>query len=189
MRHPLESIPAQRKTIAFLLLFGLTLAMMLVMNAAGSSLYTEVAPYGIISLEFAGSPRKAEAILESWDRAAQLRAAFIQGLDFLYLIFYSTTIALACLWAGETLRRMGWSPAALGVPLAWGMWLAALCDFAENVALVVILFNRTSSPWPELAAVCAAIKFALIFIGMVYALYALVIRFAASLQSPATNAP
>jgi small-conductance mechanosensitive channel len=188
MRHPLENIQNRSRTILFLVLLSLTIATMLVMNGAGSSLNTEEAPYGILSLELAGSQQRAKAILDSWDQAAQMRAAFIQGLDFLFLVLYSTTIGLACLWAGETLKRVGWSPSALGIPLAWGLWLAAFCDALENVALVVMLFGSITSPWPEIAVVCAVIKFVLIFLGLVYALYALVIRFASTVKSPATNA-
>jgi small-conductance mechanosensitive channel len=187
MRHPLMNIDDQRRNSLFLLLFGLTIVIMMVMNSVGSSLNTEEAPYGIVSFELAGRVPKAQAILDSWDAAAQVRAAFIQGLDFLFLIVYSTTIALACLWAGKTLKRAGWAPAGLGIPLAWGLWIAAICDAVENYALVRMLFVSITSPWPGIAAVCAVIKFALIFLGLVYALYALVIKFATSRKSSATE--
>ena len=156
---------------------------MLVMNTAGKSLNTEEAPYGIISFELAGSVQKTEDILNSWDPAAQLRASFIQGLDFLYLVIYSTTLVLAVLWASETLFKAGWPPASAGIYLAWGMWLAGVLDAVENIALVGMLFGNILSPLPEVAAVCAIIKFALIFIGLVYTLYALVIRFFVPLNS------
>jgi hypothetical protein len=142
----------------------------------------------MVSLDFAGSPQRAKAILDSWDHPAQLRAAFIQGLDFLYLLVYSTTIAIACLWAGKTLHRAGWPLASIGIPLAWGLWLAALSDAVENVALVEILFGKYNSPWPEIAAACAILKFALIFLGLVYALYALLIKTVVIRKSSATKA-
>lgn len=187
MRHPLENLSNRDKISLFILLFGLTIVIMIVMNSIGSALNTEEAPYGIISFELAGTEIRTKAILESWDHSAQLRAAFIQGLDFLYLLIYSTAIALACLWAGETLKKAGWPPARLGIPLAWGLWMAALCDALENFALVRLIFGSISPPWAEIAAVCAVIKFALIFLGLVYALYALVIRFAIARKSPATK--
>lgn len=187
MQHPLESI-LNRKSV-FLTLLGLTLAIMLVMSSAGSRLNTDAAPYGIVSFELARSPQRAQAILDSWDQAAQVQAAFIQGLDFLYLLLYSTTIAIACLWAGKTLGKAGWPLAALGTLLAWGLWLAALSDALENLALVEILFGRNTTPWPEIAAACAIIKFSLIFLGLVYALYALLIKLVAVRNSPATRAP
>lgn len=187
MRHPLEEVANSRKKTLFFSLLAFTLAIMLVMNSVGSVLNTVEAPYGIVSFELAGSPQKANVILDSWDTPAQLRAAFIQGLDFLYLILYSTTIALACLWAGETLARAGWPLASVGRPLAWGLWLAALCDAVENIALVIVLFGRNQSPLPEIAAICALVKFLLIFLGLVYTLYALLIKFSVARNTPATN--
>lgn len=187
MRHPLENLNQRARNPLFFVLLSLTIVVMIVMNSAGSILNTEDAPYGIISFEFAGNVQRAQAILASWDAAAQVHAAFIQGLDFLYLAIYSTTIALACLWAGETLKRATWPPVSLGLFLAWGLWFAALCDALENFALVKMLFGSISSPWPQIASVCAVIKFALIFLGLVYALYALVIRFAIIKKSPATK--
>ena len=43
-------------------------------------------------------------------------------------------------------------------------------------ALLVLLFGRVESPFPQVAAVCAAIKFALLIAGMVYAFYGLASR-------------
>jgi len=49
--------------------------------------------------EFAGSLESAVKIIRSWDEAVRILAAFSIGLDFLFLILYSTTIGLACLWS------------------------------------------------------------------------------------------
>lgn len=180
--HPLGRIAHDSRNKLFDLFLSLTVIIMLVMNAAGRNLNTDEAPFGIISFEFAGSTQKAQEILSSWDFAAQLHAAFIQGLDFLFLGLYSTTIALACLWAGEILHITGWPLASFGNLLAWGLWLAASMDAVENVALVIMLFGRIESPLPEIAAICATIKFALIFFGLVYTLYALVIKLTTSMR-------
>lgn len=180
--HPLGRISQGSRNTIFTLLLSLTVIIMLVMNTVGKSLNTDEAPLGIVSFEFAGSTQKAQKILDSWDNAAQLRAAFIQGLDFLYLVIYSTTIAIACLWAGQILHKARWPFASLGILLAWGLWLAAILDAVENIALVIIMLRRIITPLPEIAAVCATIKFALIFLGLVYALYALAIRLTLSLK-------
>jgi len=47
---------------------------------------------------------------------------------------------------------------------------AALFDAVENFALWKILLGAWASPWPELAAVCAQVKFGLLLLGLVYAL-------------------
>ena len=174
MTHPLESIPNRNRLFQSLLVF--TLLLSIVMSFSGKPLNTPVAPAGIVSFELAGSVAKAQAILDAWDATAQVHAGFIQGLDFLYLCIYSTTIALGCLLAAGVLRSRGWPGAALGTPLAWGLWLAALLDAIENFALVVLLFGTLQAPWPQVAWGCAILKFSLIFLGLVYVFYALAAR-------------
>lgn len=176
MNHPLQSIHTNRKRTFFLLLAA-TLLVMLIMNFVGTPLTTEAAPLGIISFELAGSVDEAQQIVDSWDQNAQLYAAFSLGFDYLFMVLYSTTIALACLWAGETLLGSGWPLSGLGVPLAWGLWLAALLDAVENLGLTRVLLVSNTSPWPEIAMWCAVVKFALIFLGLVYAFFGLVAYF------------
>lgn len=173
MRHPLELIQTRRLDILITLLI-LTIFLMVLLSIVGAPLTTPTAPNGIISYELAGSVSKVDEIINSWDHNAQLHAAFSLGFDYLFLVVYSTTIAFACIWAGEQLRSSDWPLAGLGVLLAWGLWLAALLDAVENLALVIMLFGEVVSPWPELARWCAIFKFSLIFIGMVYALLGLI---------------
>jgi hypothetical protein len=70
-------------------------------------------------------------------------------------------------------RKLLWG---LGVILAWGLALAALCDYIENITLVFLLFDRVQSPFPEIAGVCVVIKFTLIIIAAIYILYGLASR-------------
>lgn len=179
MRHPLSHLPTSLRPRLFWPLLALTLTLMVAMNLLGKPLNTAAAPMGIVSFEFAATPELAQAMLDSWGEPARLRAAFVQGLDFLFPLVYSTTIALGCAWAGDVLRRARWPLAGLSAALAWGQWLAALCDYIENVALVAIIFGVVRSPWPQIAAGFAAVKFALIFVGMVYSFYALAASIAA----------
>jgi hypothetical protein len=169
--HPLAAIPSWARMRIFLPLLISTLLLMLVFNVSGASLATSAAPMGIVSLEFASNRSQAASILASWDANTQLRAAFGLGLDYLYMPLYSTTIGLACVWTADVLRRRRWPLAAWGIPLAWGLWLAALCDAIENVALTIVIFGSVVDPWPALSSVCASIKFALIILGLIYALY------------------
>lgn len=175
MRHPLDSLTPGKRKLVFWSLFVLTLVIMVLLNLVGAPLITASAPYGIVSYELAGSLSRAEAILASWDPEARAHAAFSLGFDYLFLLAYSTTIALACLWSAGVLKARGWSLAALGAPLAWGQWLAALLDALENLALTVILFNAPASPWPEIARWSAILKFTLVFAGMVYAFLGLAV--------------
>jgi hypothetical protein len=168
MQHPFESAPVGKRRAVFVPLFILTLVVMVVLNGVGALLNTEVAPLGIVSFEFAGNVSTAQAILDSWDLQARVHAGFSLGSDFLFLVLYSTTIGYACAWVASGLRDGAWPLAWFGILLAWGQWLAALLDGVENTALWIILTNGPSVPWPQIAWWCAAVKFTLVLLGLVY---------------------
>jgi hypothetical protein len=115
-------------------------------------------------------------MISSWNPNAQLRAAFIQGLDFLFPLVYSAALGFGCLMTANVLRSRGKPLAGFGIPLAWGLVLAAMCDYIENIALISELFGKVRSPLPQIAGVCAVIKFSIIIITICYILYGLVIR-------------
>ena len=175
MRHPFQSVPSSKRKILFWFLLASTLLLMFILNVVGAPLMTDAAPAGIVSYELAGNPINAEQILSSWNQDARLHAAFSLGLDYLFMVVYAAAISLGCVWAAEIIRSRGWPLASLGVYLAWGQWLAAILDAVENLGLTLILFNPVVSPWPEIARWCATLKFALIFLGLVYALYGLTV--------------
>jgi hypothetical protein len=176
MRHPLEAINPSVQKKFFISLFILTIAIMVIMNVIGSSLTTPSATSGIVSFELAFTPARAQQIISSWSMDDQLRAAFIQGLDFLFPLVYSVALGLGCLMTANVLCTRGKPLKGLGVSLAWALVVAAICDYIENIALVAILFGRLQSPFPEIAGGCAVIKFGLILVAVVYILYGLVIR-------------
>jgi hypothetical protein len=175
MQHPFEKIHPQNFKLYFWPLLAVTLGIMVLMNVVGAPLITPHAPSGIISYELAGSVSNAQAVLDSWNQDVRLHAAFSLGFDYLFMLAYSTTIALACLWAGGVVQRKNWPLAGVSRPLAWAQWLAALMDGVENLGLVLILFGPPASPWPEIARWSAVIKFTLIFLGMIYSFYGLAV--------------
>lgn len=188
MSHPLLRIPvAQRRTLlqGFLLA---TLVLIVVFALTSGPLNTTAAPNGIVSFELAGSVQQARQIVESWDATARLLAAFGLGLDYLFMPCYATALALGCLWAGDRLRQQRWPLIRAASPLAWGSWLAALFDMVENLALVFVLVGPVSSPWPQLAQICASIKFALIFAGLVYVFLGAAVTLLARLLPEGTKA-
>lgn len=176
MSHPLDRLsPASKKT-SFIVLLMLTILLMVIMNSVGALLTTTSAPYGIVSFELAFSPTLAQQILASWIPEAQLRASFIQGLDFLFPLVYSTALGLGCLLSAGAINHRGKPLSSLGRFLAWGLLLAAALDYVENVALVTELFDKVQSPYPEIAGVCAVIKFTIILLSILYLLYGFAIR-------------
>jgi hypothetical protein len=169
--HPYQRIPPKHRVAVFLSFLALTLALMFVLLLIDAPLQTTAAPKGIVSYELAGNIDGAQRILDSWNPTARNYAAFSLGLDYLYMPAYAIAIGLACAWAAERWRskRRGWL-ALVGVGLAWGLMAAALCDAVENIALLTMLLSGVREPWPAVAFGCAALKFALIGGGLVYAL-------------------
>jgi hypothetical protein len=173
MKSPYGNLSDHRHKLYFFISLVFTLSLMIILNIAGAPMVTEAAPYGIVSFELSGSITGSQAILASWDEGARLSAAFNLGLDYLFMPVYAFTISLACLWAGKVLSLRGWPLDFAAVPLAWGQWLAAGLDAIENLGLTLVLFRGPAFPWPQLAALCASIKFALIILGILYAVTAL----------------
>jgi hypothetical protein len=176
VKHPFMDIPVHSARRIFLGLLLVTLAVVAILNLVSAPLTTQAAQQGIISYELAGSIEKAQSILDSWNASAQLHAAFALGFDYVFMLAYSTTIGLACVMASGVLASRGWPLAGVGVALAWGQWLAAGFDAVENIALLAMLFGAVVPPWPQVAYWCAVLKFALVFLGLVYAFYGGVVR-------------
>ncbi|HBG74187.1 MAG: hypothetical protein A2X25_03915 [Chloroflexi bacterium GWB2_49_20] len=167
IQNPLQCIdPKNRKKVLIFLLLAI-LSIFSIFRFLDAPLQTKAAPAGIVSFELAGNPEKAGQILASWNSHANLFAAFGLGFDYLFMLVYATCISLACLMASN--RKSGWF-SSLGAWLGWGAFLAVLLDATENIALWNLLNGNGLIAWPEVAAWCASIKFALILSGILYAL-------------------
>jgi hypothetical protein len=167
MKHPLEAIPHGKRLTMFYILLALFLIITIGFRFIGPAQPT------IVDFELAGTTARASEIINAWDTMDKVRAGFSLGFDFLYMPVYSTLIALACVWAAGVLARKQWR--TTGVLLAWGLWAAALLDATENIALTVLLFGTVANPYPQVAQVCASIKFGLILLGLVFVLIAAII--------------
>jgi hypothetical protein len=163
--------PLHRRAI-FLALLALTLGLLILFQPLNAPLQTPAAPAGIVSLQLAWTPEKAQAMLDSWGTRASLFAAFGLGFDYLFMASYALTLALAArLAAGRHTPAegpAGWFP-RLGLWVATGAFLAAAFDAAENIGQALQLFNRQVGLAP-FVGVCATVKFTLIFLGIAYGL-------------------
>ena len=82
---------------------------------------------------------------------------------------HATALGLGILLAAG--RHKGWF-ATLGAWLGWGAYVAALFDAVENYSLACMLsLNEVWSPYPEVAAFSASVKFGLLSLGSFYALF------------------
>jgi hypothetical protein len=168
MNHPLGFVPTDlRKPLFFAFLAG-TLGLFAIFGVLDAPLRTSAAPNGIVSFELASNVETATAILLSWDERADLFAAFGLGIDYLFMPVYATALALGILLASG--RHPGWF-GVLGAWLGWGAYTAAIFDAVENYALArMLLMNEVWSPYPQVAALSATVKFLLLVVGLIFAL-------------------
>ena len=159
-------IPVHLRRTVFLVTLLLTVVVFWLMAAP---LTTDHARCGIVSLELARVPEVAGLVIGSWTPDQQAQAVASVRWDFVWLLCYSTTLSLACVWAAGLFNRSTYL-VSIGYALAWLLWLAALLDTVENVALLQMLGGATRPPWPALAYWCALAKFDIIFLGFVFVL-------------------
>ena len=122
---------------------------------------------GIISFELAKDLSKSEAILNAWNMESKTAAGMSLGFDFLFLLVYSLFISILI----DTLNERLWKHTkiyTIGVILIWCMFLAALFDMIENVALIKLLLGDLQQKWSSIAYYFAISKFSLLFIGILF---------------------
>jgi hypothetical protein len=164
MQHPLGFIPQQLRKSLFYVFFVLTLIIFGVFRGLDTPLRTDAAPSGIVSFELARTVDIAQSIIKSWDSNARLFAAFGLGLDYLFMPVYALALSLGLLL---TLNgRTGWYY-HLTAWMGWGTFAAAVFDAVENFSLWKELTGGVFSPYSQIAALCATLKFALLILGLI----------------------
>jgi len=165
--HPLERWPAHHRRLA---LIGVCVATLVI--TVGGAATQPLGDRDIVDFELAGSVGEASEILAGWRAAGVIGdAKAIQLFDLVYPLIYASALAGCCLAAAGVWRRRGRArAAALGVGMAWLALAAAGFDYVENAGLAVSLWDEPRSPWPQLAAAAASLKFTAIGLTLLYAL-------------------
>lgn len=166
--HPFLWLTESGQSRAFVTASVLALLTMASLQVLDAPLKTAAAPGGIISYEFARDLEGACRILSSWGPEARVYAGLSLGLDYLFMVAYACALGLGCVLVARRLGRWSRGPAALGVALSWGQWLAALLDALENYALIRLLLGSERALWPALAFGCALTKFLLVGAGILF---------------------
>jgi hypothetical protein len=170
-----EHVPTS--TIATLLVVSMvpTYLLWLVQAVVCRRLRTASAPMGTVSLELAGTRRRIQAVIDSWDDCARASARSGLWLDYVYLASYGATLVLGCAWASRQLASgspwLGW---AGGICIWFGI-LAAAFDAVENLALLIQLFRKPAAVWAAMAFGCSSLKFLLAALATLYALAGVVV--------------
>jgi hypothetical protein len=170
--HPFQLISFENGCVLVFVFAIMTLLIASQLSKIGKPLTIPVtSPYGILSLEFACTAKNAQNIVKAWSAANTLNAAiYLQRLDFLFIVTYSTTLGLLCILATKLLYNFDPRWLSVGIILAWGQLAAALLDVIENLCLFPFLYGATGNLFPlaSLAAVSAGLKFILIGLGIAY---------------------
>lgn len=114
-------------------------------------------------LEEAGPAQRS--ILLSWQPSVVASVSFLLGFDFLYDVVHNNAVALFVLWGavGRNTRRAR----AVGVAMAWLLWLDTGLNVFENLASLHVV--RSKNPEPLLPVVLAIFSFrsATLFLGVI----------------------
>lgn len=169
--HPLERIPDGWPTVvAFFVLLG-CFFFTASRTKAKDILETKAAPNRAISLEFAGSEKRAREIVNSWgSEAAKAEAYRHLRWDNLFIIFYSTLIALGCVMGARVLLKSYEPLYGIALFVAWLPWVAGLLDYVENEAMYVMVGGFSGEALPRVGWLSAALKFVILIPVASYAL-------------------
>jgi hypothetical protein len=170
MRSPFGWLAPGHERRVFLALLVSTLVVLAGVRAVGGPLRTEAAPQGIVSFEFAGTLAEAHRMMASWGASGRVYAGLSLGLDYLFLVLYGLTLALACVRTGRVFAARAPRLHRLGEALAWGVLLAAALDAVENYALIRVLLGASSDAWAAVAYGAALPKFILLAAALLYLL-------------------
>jgi hypothetical protein len=130
----------------------------------------------ILDFEFAGSRARAAQIIAEWGPKGRSAAHLSLILDYGYMLSYGLFFCLA----GFAVRDMARARdrrrlAVVGAVVPFFALAAAGFDASENVALLLTLAGNGGSFAPPFAVVCSAIKFTLIAIAILYAVFGLML--------------
>ncbi len=162
----LSKTSEKKWTIVLLLLLVVIMGMMRYFDA---SLVNSVCKDGIVSFEFAKDLENSKAMINSWNAQSTKAAYSSLVLDFLFLIVYSTFIGLLIHKIIKQTKENSFI-SNLGVLFIWGVFLAALFDVIENIALLNLLSGNLNQVWSTLAYYFAIAKFSILAIAIIYIL-------------------
>ena len=132
-------------------------------------LKNDICKSGIISFELAKDLSVSEDIMDSWNERSKVSASLSMGFDFLFLLVYSSFIGLLIFRVRNKMKKDHFLQ-KLGKILIYAIFLAALFDVIENIALIKLLLGDLKQIWSSLAYYFAIPKFLIVLICIVYIL-------------------
>ena len=124
-----------KKQVLFSLLA--TFAMILILSWQGSSLKTEITPYGILDLEFAKNEKRLKEILSAWDLNKLYQNIY---LDFLFIVAYSWFFFCTCKFIAG--KRKNKTAVFIGIFITSLSLFPGLFDIAENICMLIAVSQK-----------------------------------------------
>jgi len=159
--------------------------MIIVMGKTGKPLKTIETPNGILNLEFAYSPQKANAVIAAWTKSETQPVDIISAAkcntwwDFVFIFFYASFLYLACLQIADTFRYKNFIYRT-GKLLSRLIIVEVMLDVLENIGMFQVLNGNTSGYVTYFTTGCSIIKWMLVIIVILFVViaggYALIIN-------------
>lgn len=146
-----------------------TIVMIVVMQWQGAVLKTTTSKMGIVNLEFADTPAELQALLLRWDTAVVTMNIW---LDFLFIISYVLFLSIAAVFCALKWKEKS-KPQQIGLFLAKTAFAAGILDIAENLLMLQSIAGIYTEASLNLTYYCAAIKFFLIGLIILYLIVSL----------------
>jgi hypothetical protein len=143
-----------------LISFLVLVLMVIVMRWQGAALVTPASPRGIVDLEFANRAERLMQLRLFWDQDVVVTNIF---LDFLLIAAYAWFFFTACSSVSKQNPLSKWSRHFAGLSMA-----AAFFDVCENFLMLLVWNERFSPVVLKIVLYCAAIKFILIALVILF---------------------
>ena len=150
---------------SLLLLFFLMVAVFLLLRWQGNVLVTPASSRGILDLEFAGNTLRLYQLKLFWNASDVNNNIY---LDFLFIAAYTAFLMGACQWVSEKSRHTKRAEWFTRIALAAGIF-----DIVENLLMLVAWNDGAGNGAMKLIYYCAAIKFLLAGLVVLYLMYSL----------------
>lgn len=145
-----------------------TVIMFFILRWEGAPLMSAISPRGIVDLEFADTPQRFNELMNSCNLSV------VRGniwLDFLFIVSYVLFLSLAT--EASALKWPEGKIRFIGFWLARAAYVAGIMDIAENLLMLQSISGNETVHSLHLTSYCAAIKFFIIGILLLYLIISL----------------
>ena len=177
MKHPIETLSTGALRKLYWVALLLTAVVPLGMDWLAKYSHQDAAPGAglrtvpTIKFEFANTPDKWNALATDVG-AAGLNALRQQTyLDMLFAACYSMAIAVGVI--GIARGSANGVVRASAPWVAWGALCSGALDAVENTGMLVNIAGPLSPTWLQITFACAAVKFALVAVGVLFIFFLL----------------